>query len=585
MPFEHEDSSDSSAPQSSAEAGPLGSRPAVGARHANPAEALGSDSGPVGPGGGDFLGLNQEVRPGSRGQSQYSLQQESVDSAPEGELELAEPLAVDAGEGEDFEAAQPVAEAELQPAPALPKAPATPVAAAPARRSPVLMLCLVGFSVGILGAVALPFLDDQPAATTSTEVASAPAPETTPRKPVASPKPQAPTTAPQLHTGDLASAQPNASSSSSTSSNFAAPESDALAAPAPLTSAGAPAHEGHTKSTQDALVASAAPELPGAFAKEVLVLSELAEADLRAAAAPPTFDLPADELAQEAVAAALEPLPPAIGLESELESEAADVAELEAGAEVHLVQAGPAMPPAASASSATSAPDVAVAPSEAGASTAPATPVAASEIAATPAPAPAAPVVATPAQPATAQLNPTPTDPTPAAPAQAAPSNDLAMIWQADTVPFDKIGHGARVLTPSVGNVRVAMASNDYFEGKLYAVGQHKVWLDTSTGRIELKGSEVKAIERILSTPAELGDGDAPLPGEWVRVKTRGGTIYGKLIGVDGTRVTIETPERARITLDDAVIEPARPPKEDERQSGGSKDKPKKLTRPKPKKK
>lgn len=159
------------------------------------------------------------------------------------------------------------------------------------------------------------------------------------------------------------------------------------------------------------------------------------------------------------------------------------------------------------------------------------------------------------------------------------------MIWQADTVPFDKIGHGARVLTPSVGNVRVAMASNDYFEGKLYAVGQHKVWLDTSTGRIELKGSEVKAIERILSAPAELGDGDAPLPGEWVRVKTRGGTIYGKLIGVDGTRVTIETPERARITLDDAVIEPARPPKEGERQSGDSKDKPKKLTRPKPKKK
>lgn len=579
MPFEHEESSDSFAQQASGEAGPLGSRPAVGARHANPAEALGSESAPVGPGGGDFLGLNQEVRPGARGQTQYALQQESVES-PEGELELAEPLAVDAGESE--ESAAP--EAELQPAPALPKsapvaAPAAAaVAAAPARRSPVLMLCLIGFSVGILGAIALPFLGGEPKPDASTEVAAVPAPKSEPRGPLARVKaqPELPKAEPAARPSALAAVQPNTGSSSSS----AAPNAPAAPAAAAAPSAQLPADQTQSSEADKALAASALPELPGAFAKEVLALSELDESDLRATDAPPAYDLPTDEELDEAVASALEPLPPVIELEPELEAES-EFTELDESEDVQLVQAGPAVPPAASTSSATSAPNVSAAPSEAAASPAPSAPAAQPSAPSTPAT--PAPIVATPAQPAPAPAAPAQAEP--AAPAQPAASNDLAMIWQAETVPLDKIAHGARVLTPSVGNVRIFMTAGDTWEGKLYAVGQNKVWLDTSTGRIELKGAEVKSIERILSTPAELGEGDAPLPGMWVRVKTRGGTIYGRLIGVDGNRVTIETPERARITLEDAEVEQAKPPKDEDSKGKGSSDKPKKLNRAKPKKK
>jgi len=589
MPFEHEESSDPFAQQSAGEASPLGSRPAVGARHANPAEALGSDSAPVGPGGGDFLGLNQEVRPGARGQAQYALQQESAESAPESEseleLELEAPLAIDSGESE--ESAQPAVEAELQPAPALPKAAPAPVAAAtaPARRSPVLMLCLIGFSVGILGAVALPFLDSKPES--KTEVAAVPAsgaPQSnSSARPKAQPESQKPASA--TRSAELVAAQPNAS----TSSEVARSSEPNVAAPIASAQPHVDARNAQASAKHAPLVASALPELPGAFAKEVLVLSEVGEADLRATDAAPAFDLTEDDELDEAVASALEPLPPVVELESEFDEDSEEFDELEAVEDVQLVQGGPAVPPAASASSAASTPNAAAAASEAAASTTPSAPVAPSPVAVEPAAAPApalnAPIVAAPAQPAQAPATAGQSAPAQTTPAQPAPSTDLAMIWQADTVPLDKIAHGARVLTPSVGNVRVAMASGDHFEGKLYAVGQSKVVLDTSTGRIELKGSEVKSIERILSTPAELGEGDSPLPGTWVRYKTRGGTIYGKLISMDGNRVTIETPERARITLQDGEIEPAKPPKDGEAKSGGSSDKPKKLNRPKPKKK
>jgi hypothetical protein len=132
---------------------------------------------------------------------------------------------------------------------------------------------------------------------------------------------------------------------------------------------------------------------------------------------------------------------------------------------------------------------------------------------------------------------------------------DVAMIWQAESVPMEHLGAAGRLLTPSVGQVRIVRQSGDLFEGRLYAVGQGKIWLDTESGRIVLDAKATSAIDRM---EAGAPKGAQALKGERVCARTIGGPIFGRLVAQDGDRVTLITDEGAKLVLTGATVEPAK---------------------------
>ena len=91
----------------------------------------------------------------------------------------------------------------------------------------------------------------------------------------------------------------------------------------------------------------------------------------------------------------------------------------------------------------------------------------------------------------------------------------------------------------------------EVFEGRLYAVGQKKVWLQTDLGKMALVSWQVERIEHITPDTHTTGENGAPdltgLPS--VRVRTPGGVFYGHLIAHDEQHVTLITKDGARLTL------------------------------------
>jgi hypothetical protein len=140
-----------------------------------------------------------------------------------------------------------------------------------------------------------------------------------------------------------------------------------------------------------------------------------------------------------------------------------------------------------------------------------------------------------------------------------ASQQDLSSVWTRSAIPFDAIGSPTKVLTPMVGKVRLVLKSKEIFEGRLYAVGEGHVWLDTQYGRMGLPGARVDRIEQIEGgpgTPALGAPGSQAMVGlERVRVKTPGGVFYGKVISKDESKTTLVTEQGARITLDSKDVE------------------------------
>ena len=138
---------------------------------------------------------------------------------------------------------------------------------------------------------------------------------------------------------------------------------------------------------------------------------------------------------------------------------------------------------------------------------------------------------------------------------------ELANIWQGSSIPVEAIAGSKRLLTPAVGRVRVVLASGEVFEGKLYAVGSRKVWIETKLGKMALLDYQIDRVEHIVNADGDAltgGDSHADLAGlQGVRVRTAGGVFYGKLLSRDGATVTIVTDSGARITLQDAHVEAA----------------------------
>lgn len=145
-------------------------------------------------------------------------------------------------------------------------------------------------------------------------------------------------------------------------------------------------------------------------------------------------------------------------------------------------------------------------------------------------------------------------------PVRFASEADLAAVWNQREIPLDRIASSERMLTPQVGRVRLFIHGGEIFEGRLYAVGQNKVWLDTGLGKMALLGWQVDRIEHLADKVAStLGaKGSEDLTGlQRVRVRTPGGVFYGKLLDQDQGNVTLITEDGGRIRLANARVEPA----------------------------
>jgi len=123
-----------------------------------------------------------------------------------------------------------------------------------------------------------------------------------------------------------------------------------------------------------------------------------------------------------------------------------------------------------------------------------------------------------------------------------ASEDQLELIWRGSEVPLDAVSAPAKTLMPRVGNVRVFMNSGDVFQGRLYAVGQNRVWLDSNPGRIGLDGERVQRIELIPPDPdgtvASLDE--TSLAGTTrVRVRVPGGLLYGRVLKAEGDEVIL----------------------------------------------
>jgi hypothetical protein len=142
-----------------------------------------------------------------------------------------------------------------------------------------------------------------------------------------------------------------------------------------------------------------------------------------------------------------------------------------------------------------------------------------------------------------------------------ATSEDLAGVWEGSVIPMESIGGPSRLLTPGVGRVRILIARGEIFEGRLYAVGQGKVWIDTGLGRLALLSEQVQRIEHLASpsgTPGLGAPGSQELAGlPRVRVRTPGGTFYGKVLARDDATVTLITDQGARVMLESRDVESA----------------------------
>ncbi len=134
----------------------------------------------------------------------------------------------------------------------------------------------------------------------------------------------------------------------------------------------------------------------------------------------------------------------------------------------------------------------------------------------------------------------------------------IDVVWRGEEVPEKMIHSGAKMLTPSVGGVRVLTLSGDVFQGVLKAVGQKRVWLGTTLGEIALDGDSVELIERVPVTAVPVGEAflTTASPGNRVKATTHGGAFYGRVQSQHGDRLTLVLDSGARITLHEALVEP-----------------------------
>ncbi len=134
-----------------------------------------------------------------------------------------------------------------------------------------------------------------------------------------------------------------------------------------------------------------------------------------------------------------------------------------------------------------------------------------------------------------------------------ASADKLELIWRGSEVPLEAVQAPAKTLMPRVGNVRVFTTAGDVFDGRLYAVGQNRVWLDTQPGRIGLDGERVEKIE-VLGLPASgvqesSGKAAQETGKKRVRVRVPGGMLYGSVLKAEGDEVILALDDGGRVRV------------------------------------
>jgi len=138
---------------------------------------------------------------------------------------------------------------------------------------------------------------------------------------------------------------------------------------------------------------------------------------------------------------------------------------------------------------------------------------------------------------------------------------DVDVVWRRSEIPLEAMDAPTRVATPHVGTVRVHLAGGDFFEGRLVALGEGNVWIQTKPGRMAFPGDEVASIEALgmMLATADPGAIHAPKRGERVRVRAPGGLIYGHVVRQDESgALTLRTDEGGKVTLEEGEIEKIR---------------------------
>ena len=135
---------------------------------------------------------------------------------------------------------------------------------------------------------------------------------------------------------------------------------------------------------------------------------------------------------------------------------------------------------------------------------------------------------------------------------QWATSEQTEMIWRGSEVPLEAVRAPVRTMTPKVGGVRVFTTAGENFDGRLYAVGQNRVWIDSGAGRIGLDGDLVERIELLPPEPAgQARSGEsAPIAGgRHVRARVPGGVLYGRILRSNGEDVTIVLDDGGKVQV------------------------------------
>lgn len=135
---------------------------------------------------------------------------------------------------------------------------------------------------------------------------------------------------------------------------------------------------------------------------------------------------------------------------------------------------------------------------------------------------------------------------------QWATSDQTEMIWRGSEVPLEAVRAPMRTMTPKVGDVRVFTTAGENFDGRLYAVGQNRVWLDSGAGRIGLDGAQVERIEVLPPAPAGQAKSGESAPiagGRHVRARVPGGVLYGRILRSSGEDVTIVLDDGGKVQV------------------------------------
>ena len=131
----------------------------------------------------------------------------------------------------------------------------------------------------------------------------------------------------------------------------------------------------------------------------------------------------------------------------------------------------------------------------------------------------------------------------------------LELIWRGDEVPMEAVFAPARTMMPRVGPVRVFTNSGDVFEGRLYAVGQERVWIDAAPGRIGLDGNRIERIERLPFEPGSTDGTEFAETGKRVRVRVPGGLLFGRVLKTEGDEVILALDDGGRVRVQSDSVE------------------------------